>query len=244
MKKKGFTLAEVLITLAVIGVIAAITLPSLMTDTTSAQIGPKLAKAVAMFEQANETMLNAHSVDSLSDAGLSTNAETYANELGNYLKGHVVTETVEKEVEGKKEKDTKIKFSTKDGMLFTFNFLANVPHEAVRLSAPHLQQMGNVTIDINGDLRPNADGTDVFYFTLWNDGSLRPKGGVCWEEPATNKDNDEASKQLWGACEPSSVDGAVGHWKQTCPRAEDGNVSNYAYCAGHIFENNFKVLYR
>ena len=47
MKKNGFTLAEVLITLGIIGVIAAITLPTLMSDTTSAQIGPKLAKAVS-----------------------------------------------------------------------------------------------------------------------------------------------------------------------------------------------------
>ena len=70
MKKSGFTLAEVLITLAIIGVIAALTLPGLMTDTASAQIGPKLAKAVSMFEQGNESLLNTFSVDSLTDTGL------------------------------------------------------------------------------------------------------------------------------------------------------------------------------
>jgi len=45
MLKKGFTLAEVLVTLGIIGVVAALTLPGILTDTTSAQIGPKLAKA-------------------------------------------------------------------------------------------------------------------------------------------------------------------------------------------------------
>ena len=54
MKRKGFTLSEVLITLGIIGVVAALTLPSLISDTSSAQIGPKLGKAVSMFEQANE----------------------------------------------------------------------------------------------------------------------------------------------------------------------------------------------
>ena len=33
MKKNGFTLAEVLITLAIIGVVATMTLPALMTNT-------------------------------------------------------------------------------------------------------------------------------------------------------------------------------------------------------------------
>lgn len=37
MKKNGFTLAEVLITLAIIGVVATLTLPALMTNTTEQQ---------------------------------------------------------------------------------------------------------------------------------------------------------------------------------------------------------------
>ena len=70
MLKRGFTLAEVLVTLTIIGVIAAITLPSLLSNTATAQIGPKLAKAVSMFEQANTALLNEYSVDILSDSGL------------------------------------------------------------------------------------------------------------------------------------------------------------------------------
>ena len=57
MTKNAFTLAEVLITLGIVGTIAAITLPSLMTNTTTAQIGPKLAKAVSVFEQAMENVM-------------------------------------------------------------------------------------------------------------------------------------------------------------------------------------------
>ena len=37
MKKNGFTLAEVLITLAIIGVVATLTLPALMTNTQEQQ---------------------------------------------------------------------------------------------------------------------------------------------------------------------------------------------------------------
>ncbi len=201
MKKKGFTLAEVLITLAIIGTVAAITLPALMTDTTSAQIGPKLAKAVSMFEQANEAMLNANSVDTLSDAGLLGSTATYSGELAKYLKGTTSGTT---------------SFLTKDGMLYTFSITAASPANS---SDPgHLQRIGDVTVDINGNSKPNIDGTDKFYFSWWNDGSLRPKGATNW--------------------------GGNDTWTTKCPKAESGTVADYTFCAGHVFENNLKVLYR
>ena len=43
-KKNGFTLAEVLITLGIIGVVAAITLPTFMNDGKLQQLGTKLSK--------------------------------------------------------------------------------------------------------------------------------------------------------------------------------------------------------
>ena len=204
MKKLGFTLAEVLITLAIVGVIAAITLPTLMSDTTSAQIGPKLAKAVSMFEQANEALLNANSVDTLYDAGLNT-VSSYATELSKHFK-------ISKKSDGK--------YLSKDGMLYTFSMNATAPSNP---SDPgHMQRIGNITIDINGDSKPNVAGTDIFYFSWWNDGSLRPKGAMNWEP-----------------------NGAT--WTAKCPKAEDGTITDgdgYDYCAGHVFENNLKVLYR
>jgi len=59
MKKilKGFTLAEVLITLTIIGVISAIALPSINSSATSAQIGPQVGKALSTLENANKMWL-------------------------------------------------------------------------------------------------------------------------------------------------------------------------------------------
>lgn len=48
--KSGFTLAEVLITLAIIGVVAAIVLPSVMSNYQYKSIGVKLAKFVSTLE--------------------------------------------------------------------------------------------------------------------------------------------------------------------------------------------------
>ena len=57
MLKKGFTLAEVLITLAIIGVVSALTIPALVQDASEAEIEPKLRKAQTAIVQANKTLL-------------------------------------------------------------------------------------------------------------------------------------------------------------------------------------------
>ena len=57
MKKNGFTLAEVLITLAIIGVVATLTLPALMTNTGEQQ-------AVAGFKKGLNTLTEAAQMNS------------------------------------------------------------------------------------------------------------------------------------------------------------------------------------
>ncbi len=51
MKKQGFTLAEVLITLVIIGIIAAMTLPSLLGGTNKQEIKTGLQKAISVLSQ-------------------------------------------------------------------------------------------------------------------------------------------------------------------------------------------------
>ncbi len=57
--RKGFTLAEVLITLTIIGVVAALTAPALVNNAGFARVGPSLAKFVNTFEIATESMMHA-----------------------------------------------------------------------------------------------------------------------------------------------------------------------------------------
>ena len=52
MKKNGFTLAEVLITLAIIGVVATMTLPALMTNTAEQQAKTGLKKGINTLTEA------------------------------------------------------------------------------------------------------------------------------------------------------------------------------------------------
>lgn len=226
MKKRGFTLAELLVALTIIGVISALTIPSLINDTSTAQIGPKLAKAVSMFEQANENLLTTNSVDFLTDTNFIKDGDgsDYGNELSRYLKISMVNNA----------NANHNAFLSKDGIAYLFDI--NTKLRTNTNEPAHMQRIGDVTIDINGPTGraengtgfngTGIDGTDVFYFSLWNDGSLRPRG-------ATNWDGSETSQVGGGA-----------HWSnaKNCPN--DQVPLNATFCAGHIFENNLKVLYR
>ena len=55
MKKNGFTLAEVLITLAIIGVVATMTLPALMTNTAEQQARTGLKKGINTLTEIAQT---------------------------------------------------------------------------------------------------------------------------------------------------------------------------------------------
>ena len=52
MRKLGFTLAEVLITLGIIGVIATLTLPTLMTNVAEKEYSTAMKKGIGMFTEA------------------------------------------------------------------------------------------------------------------------------------------------------------------------------------------------
>ena len=89
--KHGFTLAEVLITLGIIGVVAALSAPSLVQNASSAQVGPKLAKAISTFETANENLLQEASATRIANSGATEGSgndiqQNYIVNLSKYMK--------------------------------------------------------------------------------------------------------------------------------------------------------------
>ena len=90
MKKRGFTLAEVLIALGAVGVIAAITTPMLMTATAKSQVETGLAKSVAIWEQANIGALkdadSSNILDAWGESDGTLNYKEYSKALSNQMK--------------------------------------------------------------------------------------------------------------------------------------------------------------
>lgn len=70
MRFKGFTLAEVLITLGIIGIVAAITLPTLITNYRINELKTRFQKTNSIVNQALKSTLNELEFDEFSDMNL------------------------------------------------------------------------------------------------------------------------------------------------------------------------------
>ena len=140
IKRSGFTLAEVLITLVIIGVIAAMTIPTLMNNTNSQEYRTALKKAISMLNQAitMQYALDGTQVNDYFDAGA---PEDLTNGL--FVKRLNVINT----------SPDGTTFYTADGMKFTIVTSTEATHNC---DAEGLSSCFGVDIDVNGDKKPNA----------------------------------------------------------------------------------------
>ena len=74
MKKSGFTLAEVLITLGIIGVVAAMTIPNLIANTNGAKFRSQFKKTLSTLNQAGLMAQAQYDFDFAGTTGNATNA--------------------------------------------------------------------------------------------------------------------------------------------------------------------------
>ena len=253
--KNGFTLAEVLVTLGIIGVVAALTTPALIQNVGDAKIAPKLQKANATFETAAEMMLNANDANSI----LTVVRNRGLNELSNYMKisynetkypmdtrvcvpasigNNHSTSAIEAKlntcnrilkpialVGGNLQDQSQLfnRFDADDGITYWIEIGdRQAVHENFN-NTPNNQLIGVVAVDINSNSLPNRTGKDIFPFLLYNDGTLRPYGGI---------NADRSSGQNWNDMWNSD---------NNCVAGEQVKIS--ATCTGSIFENGMKVVY-
>lgn len=232
--KKGFTLAEVLITLGIIGVVAAIATPALNSSVQKSKIGPMLKKFVSTMENANELILQDGDVDTLSDAANSS-AE-YINRINKHVTGTIDKDSAGN-IKGVNSYGTIASYSG-TAATGTENYLVyNLPKgDSIAVYAfggfptpvnGFKGHYANVFYDINGFAnKPNVQGKDIFVFVVDNGGAVLPLGG----EAARTMMNDEAGTYNWNksdACENGKKPG-----------------ESSQLCTGAIAENGWKVMYK
>lgn len=191
--KRGFTLAEVLITLGIIGVVAAITIPNLMTHFQQEQTVTKLKKAYSVINQAYKS--------SFDEVGEPENAFTIGSDeyfktyWAPYIKVLSYCKTPEgcgyksngpfKFVNGKQDgtalimPNARTTFYTMDGTVY---IIATGGNNAGTMVPVHW-----IVVDINGGKGPNRWGRDVFWLKRVPDG-----GGVqfeCYNDSNINVEN-------------------------------------------------------
>ena len=184
----GFTLAEVLITLGIIGVVAAITIPNLITNYQKHVTVTKLQKAISILNQAYKMSYDDVGEPSSSES-FAMGSDTYFNKYwAPYIKTAIICKTYQQcgykrinpwlranhtvatvVVVANNERTT---FYTSDGFLYIIftSQGSGKPGTFVKNS--------QVYVDINGGEGPNIFGRDLFILTRVekDGGGIQPSG--------------------------------------------------------------------
>ncbi len=173
LNKKAYTLAETLLTLAIIGVIAAMTIPTLKNDAEERKFVSLTQKAFNTISDATARLETKHGNSEFWSASKYTE---YYKEVINFDTGiSVNTELKSSDFSGTEYSlwNSENVFVGTDGMYWKIDTKANNP---------------NFVVDINGPQLPNVIGIDVHAFYLTDDGVV-PQGV-----------SGTSNKNPWSAC--------------------------------------------
>jgi len=156
-RKNGFTLAELLISLTIIGVVVVITIPQLINHIQKEQSGPMLGKIVNQIELGCRNMMQADFDNNVE------NGEQPAEILSVMTKPKFTATSLAEYV----GYDTSEKKFKKFGASYELRNINTMNYEMKATIA-------TITIDVNADNPPNKNGEDKFVFDIRNDGRLIP----------------------------------------------------------------------
>jgi prepilin-type N-terminal cleavage/methylation domain-containing protein len=180
--KLGFTIVEIIIVLGLIGVISALTIPSLTTQSRKNILASSLSVAVSNFENATMSLIIKDStITNLSDLS-EDDFLAKLRETMSFLGTYTTTRT-ETDKNGESTDVSDVFYLSTNGNAYNINI--SIGDEASERTVMHnggnlTQQYATVTIDVNGENLPNQKGRDIFYFVLGVDGVLYPVGGKDW----------------------------------------------------------------
>ncbi len=165
MKKTGFTLAEVLITLGIIGIVAAIVMPTLIFDNQKNIIEAKVGQTYSTLAQAAEMSEIDNSKIEYWDTSLNSQP-FFEKYILPYLKGASYCGS------GNNAANTEkcgMGVSTY-GVSYTLNNGTTVSFVSAAQRQARAGDLGSIIVDGNGAEGPNALGMDAHYFELRDDG--------------------------------------------------------------------------
>ena len=200
LRKTAFTLAEVLITLGIIGVVAAMTMPSLITNYRVKETVSKLKKVNTTFNNAflqakeengeiSDWGLSNSTLDTDTDDGSIANSNYGRDKFLEILSRHLKTISMCKYSDNSCEVyrptnlqgdiDNSDSYSNRlvlaDGTIIGHLYLNNTACNTNWGSGALSQSCGSFKVDLNGSKKPNMYGKDIFQFDITANGIV-PSG--------------------------------------------------------------------
>lgn len=212
-KQKGFTLAEVLITLGIIGVVAAMTMPVLMNNFKKKTYEAQFLKTINYIVNANKKLLQEEEIDDLCNTD-------YFTCSGPYDAPKIASEKIDEyasRIKLEKRDSNWSWFSMSGDKFYVSNFGACF-YEFNNLTEDGL----GIIVDTNCQKAPNIGGRDVFWLFMNKSGnivSFNNTPGSVWDADSTNSTCEEAIKE------------------------EDGEGYAAMFCAQRLIINNYKMDY-
>ncbi len=233
----AFTLAEVLITLGIIGVVAAIIMPSLIQNYQKKITAAKLKKSYSTISNAfrlaeakhgnifewsewddAESIIHKYLVPELSGT----------KEFGKSKNGYFSMCYNQGDAGHGFETELPRQYNWMDGIQISTPFYSNIT-ASVRLADgsciginPALNGLNSnywyfVAIDINGPKEPNIAGKDLFLFSINKKGFIEPRGNTLSYDELSSKSKN-------GSCNKESFTGG-------------------GFCAAKIIRDNWEIKY-
>ena len=249
--KKAFTLAEVLITLGIIGVVAAMTMPSLIQNYQKKALATQTQKFYSMMSQAVKQYMADYGVDDLRNTPLasdnyedSESPEAMASIrdfVTKYLKVVQECESIEGEDDAGRLLHNNCfapVYRWLNNSLDNFSYtlgtyiLADGSVIVINYRGGNKDYPGPILlgVDVNGKKGPNKYGYDYFEMSIFYD-------GVIDESTLT----PECRKE--GKCSNTGFDAQTAAELREAKYKNDCTVVGYSGCFGHLLNNNFKFDY-
>lgn len=245
--KKGFTLAEILVTMMIIGIVASMTIPTLVKSQQKQKQTAALAKAVNTMSNATSLMIARDGSYGLNDSTMwaeiadGTSVKTaFENHLGKIL---IFTDededykAIPKTLYGKEMPNLfndYTRLTTKAGINYFVKVVTTyVNDDQYDINYDKNFILADILIDVNGNEPPNTIGRDIYGFLMTNEGRLLPYGGL--------KTSDLVINPTISSTTAGGIDRYTGNWKTKCP---DSTKTDSGFCCTKkVVSENYKINY-
>ena len=190
--KKAFTLAEVLVTLGIIGVVSAMTVPTLMQNHQRKTYVTQLHKVYNEISQVLLQYQSDRNAVNLTEAGL-TSDEAFQNAIESYMKVVSTCDTMGSPCFSDSYKD--LNGAATSGIQLNHKSYVIANGASLR---PYYQKAAdklyNLYVDINGQQGPNILGRDLFVMGVYNNGLLDVYSNGVVTAPLTKEQREKAGE--------------------------------------------------